>query len=259
MRVKSRPIEGMRYSADQSNGRPSWQSRVGVECNHIADGGRNNRCPTTCWHETGVGGAAQQAIQFMKLSTFALPADPLSLAVVPTAPAVEKKKSLAPIGGGAMALVQPCDALNRCRQQFVVSRHGFFRRVGPVGKERATKIAIRICKIVHFQPLDLLRNLGVAGQESRYDDQGPKIRWHSVTERQPRKRLWPQQLHDLTIDQRDRQIRSRYESEKPNQEQTRNSGFRGTGIKKEQSEDEAADNRDSSKIPRRRVGDVGAA
>src|SRR5690349_24484681 len=97
----------MRYSADQSNGRPSWQSRVGVEGDHIADGGGTNRCPTTCWHETRIGGAAQQAIQLMKLSTFALPADPLSLAVVPTAPAVAKKKSLAPTGAGAMALVQP--------------------------------------------------------------------------------------------------------------------------------------------------------
>ena len=152
------------------------------------------------WHEGGICGTAQQAIQFMELSTFAFPADPLSLALVPAAPAVEKEKSLAPIRGGPMASVQPRDALNRRSQQFVVSRHGFLRRVCPVGKERETKIAIRIRQIVHFQPLDLLRNLGVAGQESRHDDQGPQIRRHSVTERQPGQRPWPEHLHDLTID-----------------------------------------------------------
>ena len=74
------------------------------------------------------------------------------------------------------------------------------RRVCPVGEERETKIAIWICQIVHFQPLDLLRNLGVADQESRDDDQGPKIRWHSITERQPGQHPWPEQLRDLTID-----------------------------------------------------------
>ena len=117
----------------------------------------------------------------MELPTFALPPDPLSLAFVPAAPTVEKEKSLAPIWGGPMALVQLRDALNRRSQQFVVFRHGFLRRVFPVGKERETKIAIRICQIVHFQSLDLLRNLGLPCQESRYDDQGPKICRHSVT------------------------------------------------------------------------------
>ena len=97
MRVKPRPIEGMRYGADQSSGGPPWQPRVGIQCDDIADAGRNRRCPTGCWHEAGIRGTAQQAIEFMELAPFALPADPLSLALVPAAPAVEKKKSLAPI------------------------------------------------------------------------------------------------------------------------------------------------------------------
>ena len=97
----------------------------------------------------------------MKLSTFAFPADPLALALIPSAPAVEKEKSLAPIWGGPMASVQPRDAVNGRGQQFVVSRHGFLRRVCPVGKERETKITIWIRQVVHFQPLDLLGNLGL--------------------------------------------------------------------------------------------------
>ena len=105
--------------------------------------------------------------------------------------------------------------VDRRSQQFVVSRHGFLGRVCPVGEERETKIAIGIRQVVHFQLLDLLRNLGVAGQESRHDDQRPQIRRHSVTERQPGHRPWPEQFHDFAIHQCDRQIRSRDESEKP--------------------------------------------
>ena len=95
----------MRHRADQSAGGPSWQPRVGIQCDDVADARRRDRCSTTRWHEGGISGTAQQAIEFMELSAFAFPADPLALALVPSAPAVEKEKSLAPIWGGPMAAV----------------------------------------------------------------------------------------------------------------------------------------------------------
>jgi hypothetical protein len=52
---------------------------------------------------------------------------------------------------------------------------------------------------VHFQPLDLLRNLIVSYQERWDDDQGPQIRRHAIAERQPGQRPWPEQLRDLAI------------------------------------------------------------
>src|SRR5512143_738960 len=102
----------------------------------------------------------------MKLPAFAFPANPLLLAFVPAAPAVEQQKSLAPIRGGPVASVQPRDTINGRGQQLVVSRHSFLRRVCPVGKERETKIAVWIRQVMDFQPLDLLRNLGLPRQES---------------------------------------------------------------------------------------------
>src|SRR3990172_10674256 len=165
----------------------------------------------------------------MKLPAFAFPPDPLPLALVPAAPPVEQEKSLAPIRSGRMAPVQPRDTVNGRGQQLVVSRHAFLRGVCPVGKDRETKIAIWIRQVVDFQPLDLLRNLGVACQESRYDDQCPQIRWHSVTERQPGQRPWPEQLHDFTIDQCNRQIRGRDESEKPEEKQAHYTNFACAG------------------------------
>jgi hypothetical protein len=192
----------------------------------------------------------------MELPTFAFPPDPLSLALVPAAPTVEKEKSLVPIWRGPMALVQPCDALNRRSQQFVVSRHGFLRRVCPVGKERETKIAVWIRQVVDFQPLDLLRNLGLPYQESRYNDQCPQIRRHSIAEREPGQRPWPDQLRDFAIHQCARQIRGRDESEKPEQQQAHYTHFCCTGIEEEQSENEAADKRDGGNVPRCRLSNV---
>ena len=96
-RVKPRPIEGMRHCADQSASGPPWQPRVGIQRDDVADARRRDRCSTARWHKGGVCGTAQQAIQFMELSAFAFPADPFALALIPSAPAVEKEKSLAPI------------------------------------------------------------------------------------------------------------------------------------------------------------------
>src|SRR5688572_23649137 len=140
----------------------------------------------------------------MKLSTFAFPADPTALAVIPTAPAVEKEKPLASIWGESMAAIQLRDTVGDLGQQFVVSRHIFLRRICPVREQRETKVAIWICQIMHFQTLELLRNLSAADQESRDDNHGPQIRWHPLPEGEPGQHPWPEQRRDLTIDQCDR-------------------------------------------------------
>ena len=192
----------------------------------------------------------------MKLPAFAFPPDPLPLALVPAAPPVEQEKSLAPIRSGRMAPVQPRDTVNGRGQQLVVSRHGFLRRVCPVGKERETKIAVWIRQVVDFQPLDLLRNLGLPCQESRYNDQCPQIRRHSIAEREPGQRPWPDQLRDFAIHQCARQIRGRDKSEKPDQQQAHYTNFCCTGIEEEQSEDDGAGNYDGANVPRRRLSNV---
>jgi hypothetical protein len=108
----------------------------------------------------------------MKLSTFAFPADPIALALIPTAPAVEKEKSLASIRGESMTAVQLRDTVDGRGQQFVVSGHVFVWRVCPVGDERETKIALGIRQIVHFQSLNLLGNLNLVYQEGWNNNQG---------------------------------------------------------------------------------------
>jgi hypothetical protein len=112
---------------------------------------------------------------------------------------------------------------------------------------------------VHFQTLDLLGNLSGADQESRDDNQGAQVRWHSIAEREPGQHPWAKQLRHLTIDQCNCQIRSRNESEKRNKQQSRNTNFCCARIEQEQSQDQTADDRNGCKVPRRCVGHVGAA
>src|ERR1700741_1475204 len=111
----------------------------------------------------------------MQLTTFAFPPDPLPFALVPAAATMEKEKSLAPVWRGPVTPVQLRDAFNRRSQQFVVFRYGFLRRIRPVGKQGETKIAFGIRQVMHFQPFDLLANLGLPGQESRDDDEGAQF------------------------------------------------------------------------------------
>src|SRR6476660_33829 len=195
----------------------------------------------------------------MKLYKSARPADPLALALIPSAPPVEKEKSLAPIRGVSMAAVQLRDSVDGRGQQFVVSRHVFLRRVRPVGEEREAKIAIWIRQVVHFQTLDLLGNLSGADQKSRDDNQGAQIRWDAIAEREPGQHPWAKQFCHLTIDQRNCQIRSRNESEKRNKQQSRNTNFCCARIEQEQSQDQTADDRNRCKVPRRCISHVGAA
>ena len=56
-----------------------------------------------------VGGAAKQTVEFVQFAALALPADPLSLAFVPDAPAMKKEEARA-IPGRPVARVQPRNA-----------------------------------------------------------------------------------------------------------------------------------------------------
>jgi hypothetical protein len=87
----------MRQGADQATGGPPRQPRVGIQRDDVPDARRDERCPASRWYKGGVGGTAQQAVEFMQLATFAFPPDPLLLAVVPAAPAVEQEKARATV------------------------------------------------------------------------------------------------------------------------------------------------------------------
>ena len=107
----------------------------------------------------------------MQFSSLALPPHPFALALIPDTPAMEEKEPLTDVGRRAVALVQARHAVNRGGQQFVVTSEAFARPVHPVGQQCETQVPIRICQIVDLQPLHLLFDFMLSG-EQRGDELG---------------------------------------------------------------------------------------
>ena len=98
---------------------------------------------------------------------------------------MEEEDALAAPWRGAVAPVQPRDAVPRRRQRLVIARQGGRRRIEPVGENREPKIAVRIRQIVHLEPLDLLLDVPDVGQQHRHDDHGSQIGRHAVAQLEP--------------------------------------------------------------------------
>src|SRR4029079_491763 len=90
--VEARLVERMRDDADETPGRVARQSRVRVERDAVADRGEHADI-TDLDREAGVGGAAQQPIEFFDLAALAFPAHPRVLAFVPLARAMEQEEA----------------------------------------------------------------------------------------------------------------------------------------------------------------------
>ena len=77
--------------ADQLARGIARQLRIRIERDDVADA-RQRLAGTDRGGEAGIGGAAQQAIEFFQLAALALPSHPHLLALVPQALAVQKRK-----------------------------------------------------------------------------------------------------------------------------------------------------------------------
>ena len=257
----SRPVEGMRYRADQPIDGAARQPRVGVERDHVADVGRHpaQRARATrgssrargTRDERRVRCAPKQTIQLVELPALALPPHPHLLALVPDPPAVEEEEPL------AVAPVQARDALARRRERLVITRHPLRGRVRPVGEDREADVAVGIRQVVHLEPLDLLIDLRAARQQGRHDDHGPQARRHALAQLESRQRARAEQRRDAAIHERDRQVRRRDEGQEPEQEQPRRSDPRDARMKEGQRENQSTDQDDAPEVSGRPGRDIG--
>ena len=83
----------MCHLSDQPPCRADRQTRVCIQCDDVADASRQCGHIAVDWHESRIGGAAQQAIQLMQLAALALPADPFSFACIPETSPMKKEKT----------------------------------------------------------------------------------------------------------------------------------------------------------------------
>ena len=126
------------------------------------------------WQERRVGGAAKQPIEFVQLAALALPADPLSFAFVPDAPAMQEKEARAVVGR-PVALVQPRNSGGAAPRRLSSSAVVLGLAIGPVGQQRECEIFVRIGEMVNLQSLDLLFDRRYAGEQRRHDDDRAQI------------------------------------------------------------------------------------
>ncbi len=113
--VKFWPVERVRHFPDQALGSSNGKPRVGVQGDDVTNARRHERWSAANRQEGGVGGAAQEPVELMQLSAFALPSDPLALALVPDPSAMQQEKTR-PVRCGSVPGIEAIDSLDRRTQ-----------------------------------------------------------------------------------------------------------------------------------------------
>ncbi|MNO61713.1 hypothetical protein D3C76_523680 [compost metagenome] len=199
--VEVRAVQRVGHLADQPQRRLARQAGVGVEGDHVAHVARHLRFLPGDGDETGVGRAAQQAVQFMQLAALALPAHPALLAGIEQAAPMQQEEARA-AGAVAMPLVEAGDGSGGGFQQRPVAVQFRLGGVDAIGEQGVADIAANAGEVMDFQLFDLLQQVGLAGQQGRHRDQGAQPGWHAVHELQAGQGDRPETPGDRTIDQR---------------------------------------------------------
>ena len=203
----------MGHGADQTVDDASGQMRVGVEGDHVADGGGHVGPPAARREERRVVRPPQEAVQLVELPALALPSHPLAFRLIPDAPAMEQEEALAAVGRATVAAVEARDPVDGGREEPIILRHGLGGRVGPVGQEREVDVTVRIGEVVDLETTDMLLDLGLAGEEGGHHDERSQARRDAVAQLEARQRPRAELIGDGAIDERDREVGGRDEGD----------------------------------------------
>ena len=186
--VERGPVEGMRHRPDQAAGGVPRQTGIGIERDHVANGGGHDGRAPTRGHERRVVGPPEKPVELVEFPALALPPHPRALPLVPDSSAVEQEKALTAGGRGTVAPVEARDPLGRRGEEPIVVRHRLRGRVGPVGEEGEAEVAVRIGQEVDLQAIDVLFDLALVRQQGRHHDEGSQIRREAVAQLEARQR-----------------------------------------------------------------------
>ena len=170
--IDDRQVERMQHDADQLARRIPGQLRVGIEGEAEAHGRQQLDRPDP-GRETGVGGAAQQAIEFLELAALALPPHPHLLARVPQPIAVEQEEARAVFGGEPR--VQRLDALaGRGQHHFFA---GYLRLVGvvEVRQQRKVDVGIEVADGDDLEVFETVLHVVDRREQGRHHHHRPRI------------------------------------------------------------------------------------
>ena len=164
-RVQRNFIERMRDRFDQPAPGSGWQSRIGVQSNHVAD--PLGKTPEL--KDFRMLCARQEVVEFFDFSALPLSADPSLLGFGPRAWPVEEKKPVARILG-----VQAGDAVARSLEQSGVARRRYFRSVGKIREQGIEKIRLGVGKESNLQFPEFVLHHGFARKHHRDHDQASR-------------------------------------------------------------------------------------
>ena len=184
-RVEPGPVERVGGDADQLLRGVARQARVRVERDAVAHA-REDGGVAGLDRETGVRGAAQQAVPFLDLAALALPAHEDALARIPPAHAVHEVEAV--VASLGVARVERDDAPTSGAQDGLVLRHLAGGGVREVAQDREMDQRIEVAEREHLEALEQLGDPLDARQERRHHDHRPRVLGHAAQEveaRQP--------------------------------------------------------------------------
>ncbi len=212
LRVKVRTVERMRNLADEAPGGTDQQPRVGVQRDNVADASRQPGGAAIDRHERRISSAAKQAIKFVQFAALAFPPDPLLLALVPHASAMEKKEAR-PVIDRPVVRVQLGDAGGCFVKQGLIVGGVFGGGIAPIGKQREDEVDVGVGEVVDLEPLDLFAHGSDARQHRGHDDDGAQIGRDAVEQFQPGQECRTHLQGEKTIYRRHGHVRSRNETD----------------------------------------------
>ncbi len=209
-RIEARLIEGVRNGLDHSAGRGVGQQGVAVQGD---DEAHVRKAVRVAHVDHGRGlfqpRAVDQAVQFLQLPPFALPADEFLLGFAPGALPMEQEKSLA-----AVALVERFQAFFRGLEQPAVVFARKRCRIGVVRKQAEEQIRFLVGQVADLQLLHLGAYPLRIRQHHRHDHQGAEFIGNTgIREIHLGEGPGRQESRDQVIDHLDRQLADRNQQE----------------------------------------------
>ena len=146
---------------------------------------------------------------------------------------MQHEEPLPPSGRALVLLIEARDAVDQGGEELIVSGHVLMAGVRPVGKEGKVEMPFGVRQVVHLEPLDLLFDVGPAGEKRGHDDHGSKLRRHSLGELELGVQPGCNEKRHQAMDQGYRDLRGGRETQDSQQDEDREARPGGPGEEQE--------------------------
>ena len=171
-------VQRVRKRSDQVTGALARQDGVGIQRDHIADGGQDLQIPKLN-HITCFSNTPQQVIQFHKLATFALPPHPAAFAGIPQTLAVEKEKwAVIFVPVFRIKLFDPLPGLG---DDLIFTWQLSLLRILKIGQQGKVKVWIGIGQVQLFQLIQQRLKISLVFEHGGDHNQGAELLGNAVT------------------------------------------------------------------------------